>query len=61
MKETTSALEKFPEYEVNIGIEVHVQLTTKSKIFCTAPMKYQINLIAIFAKFALDNQAFCPS
>ncbi len=35
MKETLSALERFPAYEVNIGIEVHVQLTTKSKIFCT--------------------------
>src|SRR5437763_1875496 len=27
-------LEKYPDYEVNIGIEVHVQLTTKTKIFC---------------------------
>ena len=35
MKESKSALERFPTYEVNIGIEVHVQLTTKSKIFCT--------------------------
>lgn len=35
MKEPLSSLEKFPTYEVNIGIEVHVQLTTKSKIFCT--------------------------
>ncbi len=30
-----SVLERYPEYEVVIGIEVHVQLTTKSKIFCT--------------------------
>lgn len=28
-------LAQYPDYEVNIGIEVHVQLTTKSKIFCT--------------------------
>lgn len=29
-----SILEKYPEYEVNIGMEIHVQLTTKTKIFC---------------------------
>lgn len=30
-----NVLDAFPDYEANIGIEVHVQLTTKSKIFCT--------------------------
>ncbi len=28
-------LERYPDYEVNIGIEVHVQLTTNTKIFCS--------------------------
>ncbi|HSW74151.1 MAG TPA: Asp-tRNA(Asn)/Glu-tRNA(Gln) amidotransferase subunit GatB, partial [Candidatus Limnocylindria bacterium] len=31
----SSILTQFPDYEVNIGIEVHVQLTTNTKIFCT--------------------------
>ncbi len=29
-----SVLENYPDYEVVIGIEIHVQLNTKSKIFC---------------------------
>ena len=33
--EPHSILEQYPAYELNIGIEVHVQLSTKSKIFCT--------------------------
>ncbi len=32
-----SVLDNYPEYAINIGIEVHVQLTTNSKIFCASP------------------------
>jgi len=31
----TSILDKYPDYEATIGMEVHVQLTTKTKIFCS--------------------------
>lgn len=34
MSKTPSILDHYPDYEVNIGIEVHVQLQTNTKIFC---------------------------
>jgi aspartyl-tRNA(Asn)/glutamyl-tRNA(Gln) amidotransferase subunit B len=33
----TSVLDKYPDYEATIGMEVHVQLTTNTKIFCSCP------------------------
>jgi aspartyl-tRNA(Asn)/glutamyl-tRNA(Gln) amidotransferase subunit B len=33
----TSILDKYPDYEATIGMEVHVQLTTNTKIFCSCP------------------------
>lgn len=34
MADYPSVLQRYPEYECTIGIEVHVQLNTKTKIFC---------------------------
>lgn len=35
MEKTPSVLDHYPDYECTIGMEVHVQLTTRSKIFCS--------------------------
>lgn len=37
MERLSSALDRYPDWEVVIGIEVHVQLTTNTKIFCACP------------------------
>lgn len=34
MAKSASVLDRYPGYQVDVGIEVHVQLSTKSKIFC---------------------------
>jgi hypothetical protein len=41
VKIESSVLSRYPEYEATIGIEVHVQLTTQSKIFCACPNKIE--------------------
>jgi len=35
-----SVLDHFPAYEATIGIEVHVQLSTQTKIFCSCPTSF---------------------
>lgn len=34
MEKSTTVLDRYPEHKMDIGIEVHVQLNTNSKIFC---------------------------
>jgi len=36
MRKNISILDQYKDYAVNIGIEIHVQLTTKSKLFCAS-------------------------
>ncbi|MGZ6254534.1 MAG: hypothetical protein ACXWL5_00915, partial [Candidatus Chromulinivorax sp.] len=35
MEKLTTVLDRYPAYRMDIGIEVHVQLSTETKIFCS--------------------------
>lgn len=39
MSKQHSVLDQYPHYEINIGIEVHTQLATETKIFCACANK----------------------
>lgn len=48
--ERSIVLERYPEYRMDIGIEVHVQLNTSSKIFCSCSNALSDN----------QNENICP-
>ena len=50
MSKSSSVLDRYPEYRMDIGIEIHVQLGTKSKIFCSCSNGPSEN----------SNQNICP-
>lgn len=49
-KSLKNILDSYPEYEANIGMEVHLQLKTKSKIFCSCPNQFGVQ----------PNKNVCP-
>jgi aspartyl-tRNA(Asn)/glutamyl-tRNA(Gln) amidotransferase subunit B len=49
-KDCKDILDCYPEYETNIGTEVHLQLKTKSKIFCSCTNQFG----------AQPNKNICP-
>jgi aspartyl-tRNA(Asn)/glutamyl-tRNA(Gln) amidotransferase subunit B len=50
MSKINNILDRYPEYEAKIGIEVHVQLNTKTKIFCFCPNQFG----------EIPNKNICP-
>jgi Asp-tRNA(Asn)/Glu-tRNA(Gln) amidotransferase B subunit len=54
----SSVLANYPDYEVVIGIEIHVQLNTKTKIFCSCENTANAPANKTFAKFARDTLGY---
>lgn len=50
MEKSTTVLDRYPDFRMDIGIEVHVQLNTKSKIFCACSN----------AQEEMPNKNICP-
>lgn len=50
VEKSTSVLDRYPQYRMDIGIEVHVQLSTKSKIFCSCSNAQELQ----------PNKNICP-
>ncbi|MBP6869396.1 Asp-tRNA(Asn)/Glu-tRNA(Gln) amidotransferase subunit GatB [Candidatus Babeliales bacterium] len=50
VEKSTSVLDRYPTYRMDIGIEVHVQLNTKSKIFCSCSNAQELQ----------PNKNICP-
>ncbi len=50
MGKPTTVLDRYPDYRMDIGIEVHVQLNTNSKIFCSCSN----------AQEQIPNKNICP-
>jgi len=52
------------KYEAVIGLEVHVQLLTKTKIFCSCSARFgdppNSNVCPMFVPFASDCPEHCP-
>ena len=38
--EIKTVLDDYPDFEANIGVEIHVQLKTSSKMFCSCPNRF---------------------
>jgi hypothetical protein len=56
---TFAAMPDLDKYEAVIGLEVHTQLLTKSKLFCGDSTEFGIRQIPMSALFLLLIRALC--